>query len=119
MAPVTTDVAVDKDLQNRVNDMEKVRQEVIKIQAAADGLKGITKPEDIDTKSKQLMDQYKNEQDSLISSAMSYYNMLAEKQKLDLKLKQYDTQIPALATKLEADLNDLVKRISDLRKTNA
>lgn len=115
----TQSVEVDKDLTNRINEMEKIRNEVVKIKAGADSLKGITKPEDVDAKTLALTKQYQNEKDSLISSALSYYNMVAEQQKLTLRQKAYETQIPELATKLQNDLTELVNRINDIKKDSA
>lgn len=111
------DMAVDKDLQDRINEMEKVRTEVTKIKAAADQLKSLTKPEDVDTRIENITKQYENQKDSLISTALSYYKMLADKQKLTLRQKLYETTIPELATQLETDLRDLVEKIAELRKT--
>jgi predicted O-linked N-acetylglucosamine transferase (SPINDLY family) len=111
------DVAVDKDLQDRIINMEKVRAEVVKIQNAANSLKGLTKTEDVDTRIEAITVQYENQDDTLISTALSYYKMLAEKQKLAIRQKQFETEIPEMATKLETDLNNLVQQITDLRKT--
>lgn len=113
----TTNVDVEKDLTERISDMEKVRSEVIQIQTAANQLKSLTKLEDIDKRMEELIKKYESQDDSLISSALSYYKMLAEQAKLVLRQKQFETQIPELATQLENDLNDLVQRIADLRKT--
>jgi hypothetical protein len=113
------DVAVSQDLESRISEMEKVRAEVTKIKTAADQLKSLTKSEDVDTRIEAITRQYQNQKDSLISSALSYYNMLAEKQKIEIRSKEFETTIPELATKLETELRDLVQKIADLRKPAA
>lgn len=112
-ADETTGVAADN-----VDTMRKTQTAASLIKTQAESLKSKTRMVDIETSLATVAKQYEKNTEALITSALTYYKVLAERQKATIKIKELDNQINTkLLPELQKDIQDLSTKIADSSKT--
>lgn len=115
-ADETANVAQDNAAQLELDRKTYAAANLIKTQA--ESLKGKTKVADIETAMATLAKQYEKNTESLITKALTYYKVLAEKAKANIKIKEWDNQINTkMLPELQKEIQDLSTKIAEANKT--
>ncbi len=110
-ATATADAAAQLDLDKKTYAAANL------IKTQAEQLKSKTKVADVETAMNALGKQYEKNTETLITSALTYYKVLAERAKAQIKIKEWDYQINTkMLPELQKDILDLSTKIADSSK---
>ena len=99
--PVAADTDVNADMEQRNEDLEVIRDKVANIITASTALVTQNDVAAIDAAVKDQVDNNTNITDSFVTLALTYLKTIADKRKIELKLTQYQEQIPKLQAELK------------------
>jgi hypothetical protein len=95
-----------------VETMRKTNAAASLIKTQAESLKGKNKIADVESAVAIVAKQYEKNTESLITSSLTYYKTLAERQKAAIKIKDIDQQITKMLPELQRDIQDMATKIS-------
>lgn len=111
--PVEVDNSVEQELTQRSTDLESVRNQVTEITTAASSLAGMNDAEAITNAVEQKINAFSNNKDSFVTLALSYLKTIGDKKLIEIKLQQYQEEIPALQQEIKTKLDQLNSEIDE------
>ena len=113
--PVQNDTSVEQEMTQRTEDLERIRSEVLEINNSTTQILAQSDPEAIDTSVEQTITAYENNRDSFVTLALTYMKTVADKKKIELKLADYQNQIPELQSEMKTKTDQLNSEIDEAR----
>ena len=106
---------VEQDLEKRTQQLINIRNKVQEIMNAGNSINGLNEAEAIETQLQQMVDKYQGDDDSAISTALTYLKTIADKRSIELRIVDYQERIPELQNQLKNEIDRIGNDIEQLR----
>jgi hypothetical protein len=106
---------VEQDLEKRTQQLINIRNKVQEIMNAGNSINGLNEAEAIETQLQQMIDKYQGDDDSAISTALTYLKTIADKRSIELRIVDYQERIPELQNQLKNEIDRIGNDIEQLR----
>lgn len=114
--PTADQIAAAKQTADaQLKTMTQAKDDAVRIKTATNSIVGSNSISDLDSKVENLAKQYLEQSDTLVTSSLNYYRAVADKRKCEIRLLQYQKELPEMSSKLDADIADLSKKIEALK----
>ena len=106
---------VEQDIEQRTQQLVNIRNQVQEIMNAGNAINGLNETEAIETQMQQMIDKYQSEDDSAVSTALTYLKTIADKRAIELRIVDYQERIPELQNQLKNEIDRIGNDIEQLR----